>query len=88
MYYIVAYDIKDKNESYRDIIKTLRKYMKWVQNSVFEGELTESEYEKMKSEIEKHSEKGDSIIIYKIDREDNISKLIIGEELGNSSNFL
>ncbi len=48
-------------------MKVLRKYLFHIQNSVFEGELTSSEFKTLKNEIQKiELEQTDSIIYYKI----------------------
>lgn len=60
---ILVYDIKE--ERVQKILKTCRKYLYWVQNSVFEGEITEGRLEHLKSELKKIiKEDEDSIIIY------------------------
>ena len=63
MYLIVSYDIKsDKNIK---VMKTLRKYLFHTHYSVFEGELTDKEFDNMKYEINKCINKEiDSIIYY------------------------
>ncbi|MEM3489884.1 MAG: CRISPR-associated endonuclease Cas2, partial [Nitrososphaerota archaeon] len=40
MYVILAYDIGE--ERVNKVLKICRKYLTWVQNSVFEGDLTEA----------------------------------------------
>ncbi|MDW7973368.1 MAG: CRISPR-associated endonuclease Cas2 [Thermodesulfovibrio sp.] len=60
---ILVYDINEKRVS--KVLKTCRKYLHWVQNSVFEGELTEAKLEKLKIELKRIiNEDEDSIIIY------------------------
>jgi CRISPR-associated protein Cas2 len=60
---ILVYDINE--ERVQKVLKTCRKYLNWVQNSVFEGELSDSKLEKLKSELKKLiDEENDSIIIY------------------------
>lgn len=49
MFVIVFYDIGEKRVG--KILKTMRKYLKWVQNSVFEGEITNAQLEKLKYEL-------------------------------------
>ncbi len=48
------------------MLKLCRRYLEWVQNSVFEGEITRARLEKLKSEIKEVlvEEEGDSVIIY------------------------
>ncbi|MGB9762268.1 MAG: CRISPR-associated endonuclease Cas2 [Caldimicrobium thiodismutans] len=64
MFVILVYDIKE--ERVYKALKICRKYLTWVQNSVFEGEITEANLriliDELKSIID---EKYDSIIIYK-----------------------
>lgn len=60
---ILVYDINEKRIS--KVLKTCRKYLYWVQNSVFEGEISEAKLEKLKMELRKIiNENEDSIIIY------------------------
>jgi len=68
------------------MLKLLRKYMNWVQNSVFEGELSDSQIEKLKHEIKKLiNPNEDSVIIYAME-EKWLGRDIIGlekKEIGN-----
>jgi len=60
---ILVYDIKE--ERVQKVLKTCRKYLHWVQNSVFEGEISEAKLEKLKIELRKIiNEEEDSVIIY------------------------
>ena len=65
MFVILYYDVNAKRCN--KMLKTCRKYLQWVQNSVFEGEITEANYKKMIYEINKiiQKEDGDSVIVYK-----------------------
>jgi len=59
----MVYDIGEKRV--QKVLKTSRKYLYWVQNSVFEGEITEANYIKLKAELSKIiDEKYDSILFY------------------------
>jgi len=64
MFIILYYDMEEKRVS--KMLKVCRKYLVWVQNSVFEGELTEASYEKLLFDIDKIIDKNstDSIVIY------------------------
>jgi CRISPR-associated protein Cas2 len=63
MYLIMVYDVNVKRVN--KVLKTARKYLNWVQNSVLEGEITKAKFEKLKVEIKKIIEdKEDSIIFY------------------------
>lgn len=64
IYVIIVYDIK--TERVNKVKSFLRQYLNWVQNSVFEGELTKSEYQKVKEGLKKIiNENEDAIKIYK-----------------------
>jgi len=65
MFIILYYDVNAKRCG--KMLKTCRKYIQWVQNSVFEGEISEANYEKLILELKKilKNEDGDSIIVYK-----------------------
>ena len=64
MFVILVYDVKTKRNN--KILKTCRKYLRHVQKSVFEGNLTEAKLKRLKNELKKISnEKEDSIIIYR-----------------------
>lgn len=63
MFVIMVYDVSEKRV--QKVLKTSRKYLYWVQNSVFEGEITEANYVKLKAELKKIiDEKSDSILFY------------------------
>ena len=70
MYIILVYDInleeKEGQKVLRNVFKTCKKYLIHIQNSVFEGELLESQLIKLKSELNKYIRRDkDSIIVFK-----------------------
>ena len=70
MYVILVYDInlddKEGNRVLRNVFKICKKYLVHIQNSVFEGELLESQALKLKSELDEYiREKKDSVILFK-----------------------
>lgn len=70
MYMILVYDIQLDDKSgarvLRRVFKTCKKYLTHIQNSVFEGELSESQFLELKSEIKKYlRENQDSCIVFK-----------------------
>lgn len=84
MYVIIVYDIKV--ERINDVRKYLRTYLNWVQNSVFEGEVTKAELRRMKSEIkEMINEKEDSVLIYEVRLRKYIERELMGIEKGEIS---
>jgi CRISPR-associated protein Cas2 len=64
MFIILIYDVNAKRCN--KLLKICRKYLTWVQNSVFEGEISISGYKKLiyeiNSVIDESSE--DSVIVY------------------------
>ena len=86
-YFIVTYDIAE--ERVNKVRKILKKYLMWVQNSVFEGELTEAKLQKCKNELFKviHIEE-DSIYFYRIENKLNYEKSILGLEKDLTENIL
>ena len=67
MYYIVVYDIAEKREN--KVIKLMRKYMNWEQNSVFEGELSDGQFEEMLVKLRNIINLiEDSVLIYSMEK--------------------
>lgn len=65
MYIIFMYDVNEKRVN--RVSKICRKYLVRVQNSVFEGELTERKLKNLKQEVANVIDaKQDSIRIYKL----------------------
>ena len=63
MFVILVYDFGEKRVG--RALKRCRKYLTWVQNSVFEGDISEANLKKLKYELSSIMEKDeDSIIIY------------------------
>ncbi|GIX41983.1 MAG: CRISPR-associated endonuclease Cas2 [Leptospiraceae bacterium] len=64
MFIILVYDVNEKRV-YK-FHKICKKYLTWVQNSVFEGEITEANLRILKDELKSIMiEEEDSILIYK-----------------------
>jgi len=79
MYFIIVYDIDEKRVN--QVNKFLKRYLHWIQNSVFEGELTKSQFEIMKEKLKNIIELDkDSVIIYQLDSEKQLKREIIGVE--------
>ena len=58
MYVILVYDVnleeKEGQTVLRKVFKTCKKYLVHIQNSVFEGELLESQEVKLKTELDRY----------------------------------
>lgn len=87
MFVIMVYDVKV--ERVNKVLKTSRKYLNWIQNSVLEGELTRAQLERLKAELnEIINEEEDSIIFYKLRTTSYMSREIIGVEKGGEEQVL
>jgi len=87
MYVIIVYDVSVNRVN--KICQFLRKYLNWIQNSVFEGELTESELKEIEiklKEIVNLNE--DSIIFYKLRSKTILEKTHIGVKKAEPSNII
>ncbi len=87
MYVILVYDIEEKRVS--KMLKLCRRYLNWIQNSVFEGELTDVKLKELLSEAKDiMDEAKDSIIVFKSRQEKWLDKMVIGVEKNNLDNFI
>lgn len=79
MYVIIVYDISVERVS--KVCNFLRCFLNWVQNSVFEGELTESQFMRIESGLrEIMDESVDSVRIYILRNKDVLKIKTIGVE--------
>lgn len=78
MYIIAVYDVDQKRVT--KMLKICRKYLNWIQNSVFEGELSATDIERLKAEAKAIIQDEDSLIIFKNRSQKWLNKEIIGKE--------
>lgn len=79
MYVVIVYDINV--ERVNKVKSFLRQHLFWIQNSVFEGEVTESEFELIhKGLMEIIDVDVDSIIIYKLRMAELLNREVLGVE--------
>ena len=79
MFVVLVYDFGQKRVG--KALKRCRKYLNWVQNSVFEGEISEVNLKMLKSELHKiMNMEEDSIIIYTWRTERYTTREIMGIE--------
>ena len=87
MYVILVYDFGEKRVS--KMLRLCRRYLNWIQNSVFEGELSEVRLKELlllaKGSMNPEE---DCIIIFKGATQCSLEKEIVGKELANIDNFL
>jgi len=87
MYIILVYDIGEKRVG--KMLKLCRQYVNWIQNSVFEGEISEVKLKELiirakliiKPEI-------DSVIIFNTRQEKWLDKQVIGKERSGLDHIL
>lgn len=91
MYVILVYDIKLDAQGarvLRNIYKICKKYLTHVQNSVFEGELTQSSLKKLQYELDEWIRRDrDSVLLFKSQNKKWLNKEFWGMEDDLTSNF-
>lgn len=87
MYVILVYDIGERRVG--KMLKLCRRYLNWIQNSVFEGEITEVKLKALLAEAKLIMDKdNDSLIIFKSREERWLEKQVVGKEKNELGNFL
>jgi CRISPR-associated protein Cas2 len=87
MYVILVYDIEEKRVG--KMLKLCRRYLNWVQNSVFEGELTDVKLQELLHEAKAIMQiEKDSIIVFKSRQEKWLEKMVVGKEKNELDNML
>lgn len=87
MYIILVYDVGEKRV--QRVHKLIKRYLNWVQNSVFEGELTEGQFEALKIDLRKRMEPAeDSVIVYQLGSLKYTRREIMGVEKNPTDNLL
>ena len=87
MYVILVYDMEEKRVA--KMLKLCRQYLNWIQNSVFEGELTEVKLKELLAKAGKKMDKEkDSVIVFKSRESKWLEKEVIGKEKNDLDNLL
>ncbi len=87
MYVVIVYDVEQSRVA--KVCQYLRRFLHWVQNSAFEGELTESQLERIKADLREMIDLDyDSVYIYRLPDRSAIKKEIIGQEKAVTDAFL
>jgi CRISPR-associated protein Cas2 len=85
MYVVVVYDCEeDRTDKPR---KLLRQYLTHIQNSVFEGSVTEGQLKEIRKSLEDHHKEGESIVIYKT-TEHRIDRKVMGKDPKEDEKFI
>jgi len=87
MYVILVYDIEEKRVV--KMLKLCRQYLNWIQNSVFEGELTEVKLKELLQKArEIMKEDRDSIIVFTSRQGKWLDKQVVGKEKNELGNII
>jgi len=87
MYVIAVYDVGEKRVG--KMLKLFRKYLNWIQNSVFEGEISPAKLEELKMKArDMMDETTDSLIFFYSRQEKWLGKEIVGKERNPLDNIL
>ena len=82
MYVIMVYDVNERRVN--RILKTGRRYLNWVQNSVLEGELTDAQFARLKAEVHKRIDEDEDCILFYVMRTDRYTtREILGQQKGD-----
>jgi len=86
MYVILVYDINQKRVG--KMLKQCRKYLHWIQNSVFEGEITDVKLKELLSAANGIMDDGDSLILFKSRDSKWLEKEVYGTERNSTDTIL
>ena len=87
MYVVLVYDVEQKRVA--KALKVCRQYLNWIQNSVFEGDLTEGKLTELKQNLKNILDKKvDSVLIFKVRDQKAFQKEVIGQEKNPLDQFI
>jgi CRISPR-associated protein Cas2 len=87
MYVVVVYDVEQRRVA--KVCQLLRRYLNWVQNSAFEGELSESQLEEVIVGVRKLVNRtSDSVYFYVIPDRKWCKRRVVGVEKSLSDTIL
>lgn len=87
MYIILVYDVNQKRTG--KMLRLCRKYLDWIQNSVFEGEITEVKLKELSFKaMQVMDEEEDSLIIFRSRDSKWLDKDIIGKERSSTDTII
>ena len=87
MFVIMFYDVGEKRVN--KVLKTARKYLTWIQNSVLEGDLTSATLEALKADVKNIIDhEYDSVLFYVWRTERYMTRDTIGIKRGSVDSFI
>lgn len=85
-YYIAVYDVNVKRVG--KMLKLFRRYLTWVQNSVFEGEMTRAQFLELQARAESLMNKEeDGVIFYELRDERYTERTVLGTDHSERGRF-
>lgn len=85
-YYVCVYDVSV--DRVQKVLRLFRRYLTWVQNSVFEGELSPAQYAELEAEVRALFEEHDSLIVYELRTGRYFERRVVGVERGETGRML
>lgn len=86
MYVILVYDVDQRRVA--KMLKLCRRYLHWIQNSVFEGEITEVKLKELVLQARALMQGHDSLIVFKSRDSKWLEKDVYGVEKNTTDNIL
>jgi len=86
VYVVVVYDMQADRT--RLALNFLRQYLTHVQNSVFEGEITEGDLETVTHRLTEMLEPDESAIVYEVSSESYVDRTVVGDDPTDDARFL
>ena len=87
MYVLLVYDIRERRVG--KMLKLCRQYLHWIQNSVFEGEISEVKLKELMIKAEAFLDLNeDSVIVFKSRTQQWLQKEVLGQERKRLDTFL
>lgn len=85
-YYVCVYDVSVTRV--QKVHRLFRRYLTWVQNSVFEGELSPAQYAELEAGVQTLFEEPDSLIVYELRTGRYVERRVVGQERSETGRFL
>jgi len=86
VYVVIVYDVRaDRTHRF---LNFLRQYLTHVQNSVFEGKVTEGDIEEIKHRLESMLEADESVIVYRMSSDTYVTRTVYGDDPAEDDQFL
>jgi CRISPR-associated protein Cas2 len=87
MYAVIVYDVNKKRVA--RILKYLRRHLHWIQNSVFEGEVTPAQMVEIKSGLRQRLKlTEDSVYFFTVRSQHLLSKETLGRQIADNNIFI